>query len=176
MTKHNALSEKSEKALELIAQGRTYAQIVAAHPTMTYLDIFGAAREALKIVGALERSQPEKPRDVPERYGEPWSDTEDRLLMELYLSGQSDDKIAKRLKRTSGAVRMRICRIRNEQAGEPRILGPHPADDRPIRLVLGRYGPFVSHGDDFCTVPRDAHPGSVTVEQAIEWLERKRKQ
>ncbi|MFL7812020.1 MAG: hypothetical protein AB8I80_25505 [Anaerolineae bacterium] len=38
---------KSRTVLVLIAEGRTYEQILALHPELTYYDIFAAAKEAL---------------------------------------------------------------------------------------------------------------------------------
>jgi hypothetical protein len=40
-------SLKSKVVLALIAEGRTYEQILSLHPELTYYDIFAAAREAL---------------------------------------------------------------------------------------------------------------------------------
>jgi hypothetical protein len=48
---HPALSPTSVNVLRLIAEGRTYEQILALRPELTYPDIFGAAREALAIAG-----------------------------------------------------------------------------------------------------------------------------
>jgi hypothetical protein len=38
---------KSRTVLALIAEGRTYEQILSLHPELTYYDIFAAAKEAL---------------------------------------------------------------------------------------------------------------------------------
>jgi hypothetical protein len=43
------LGSKSVAVLDLIARGHTYEQIPTLHPDLTYLDIFGAAREALGL-------------------------------------------------------------------------------------------------------------------------------
>jgi hypothetical protein len=40
-------SSKSRTVLALIAEGRTYEQILSLHPELTYYDIFAAAKEAL---------------------------------------------------------------------------------------------------------------------------------
>jgi hypothetical protein len=42
------LSRTSRTVLAGIAEGRTYEQILALHPELTYRDIFAAAREALE--------------------------------------------------------------------------------------------------------------------------------
>ena len=46
-----ALSPTSINVLRLIAEGRTYEQILTLCPELTYPDIFGAAREALAATG-----------------------------------------------------------------------------------------------------------------------------
>ena len=57
-----ALSVKSEAVLTMIAEGRTYEQILARNGELTYLDIFGAAREALDL--ARETGKPQARLDT----------------------------------------------------------------------------------------------------------------
>ena len=49
--RESRLSRTSRTVLALIAEGRTYEQILALHPELTYRDIFAAAREALEETG-----------------------------------------------------------------------------------------------------------------------------
>ncbi len=44
------LPETARRVLGLIAEGRSYDQILQQHPELTYFDIFAAAREALELV------------------------------------------------------------------------------------------------------------------------------
>jgi len=46
-------------------------------------------------------------------------------------------------------------------------LGPHPVDGQTIRVLSGRYGPYIKHGSTNANVPRGADPLSVTLEQAV---------
>ncbi len=46
----------------------------------------------------------------------------------------------------------------------------HPADEAPIELYEGRYGPYVKHGGINATVPRDLKPEELTVDQAVSLL------
>ena len=46
-------------------------------------------------------------------------------------------------------------------------LGAHPADGQPIRVLSGRYGPYIKHGATNANVPRGADPLTVTLEQAV---------
>ena len=43
------LSETARTILGLIAEGRSYDQILQQRPELTYFDIFAAAREALEL-------------------------------------------------------------------------------------------------------------------------------
>jgi DNA topoisomerase-1 len=46
-------------------------------------------------------------------------------------------------------------------------LGAHPADGQPIRVLAGRYGPYIKHGATNANVPRGADPLTVTLDQAV---------
>lgn len=52
-------------------------------------------------------------------------------------------------------------------------LGEHPDDGAPIRVLDGRYGPYVNHNRTNATLPKGTEPTSVTLEQALEWIEAK---
>ncbi len=49
-------------------------------------------------------------------------------------------------------------------------LGAHPDSGKEIRVLEGRYGPYVSDGSIHATLPKASDPKSVTLEQAIELL------
>jgi DNA topoisomerase-1 len=49
-------------------------------------------------------------------------------------------------------------------------LGPHPETGAAVRVLDGRYGPYVTDGDLNATVPRGVDPASVDLEQAVELL------
>jgi len=60
----------------------------------------------------------------------------------------------------------------NRRGGAPgKPLGNHPADDKPVTLHEGRYGPYVKHGKINATLPRSLSPSEVTLEQALPLLE-----
>ncbi len=57
------------------------------------------------------------------------------------------------------------------RAAKPiRTVGNHPADEAPIELYEGRYGPYVKHGGVNATVPRDIKPEELTLDQAVSLL------
>lgn len=49
-------------------------------------------------------------------------------------------------------------------------LGAHPEGGAPVKVLKGRYGPYVSDGTTNATIPEGIEPTSVTMEQAVEWL------
>ena len=49
-------------------------------------------------------------------------------------------------------------------------LGAHPADGAPVRVLSGRYGPYIKHGATNANVPRGTDPAAVTLEQAVALL------
>ena len=53
------------------------------------------------------------------------------------------------------------------------VLGSHPSSGKEIKVMEGRYGPYVSDGTTHATLPKTADPKSVTLEQAVEWIDAK---
>jgi DNA topoisomerase-1 len=49
-------------------------------------------------------------------------------------------------------------------------LGAHPQDGEPVRVLSGRYGPYIKHGATNANVPRGTDPQAVTMEQAVALL------
>jgi DNA topoisomerase-1 len=50
-------------------------------------------------------------------------------------------------------------------------LGPHPGTDKPLKILAGRFGPYVTDGEINASVPRGTAPEDVTVAQAVALLE-----
>jgi DNA topoisomerase-1 len=62
-------------------------------------------------------------------------------------------------------------RGRGRQAAEPLAeLGAHPDNGAMIKLLAGRYGPYVTDGTTNASLPKDADPAAATLEQAVELL------
>jgi DNA topoisomerase-1 len=51
-----------------------------------------------------------------------------------------------------------------------RALGAHPQSGAEVKLMEGRYGPYVTYGQVNASVPRTADAGSLTLEAAVELL------
>jgi len=49
-------------------------------------------------------------------------------------------------------------------------LGAHPADGAPVRVLAGRYGPYVKHGAVNANVPKGADPAALTMDEAVALL------
>jgi DNA topoisomerase-1 len=59
--------------------------------------------------------------------------------------------------------------------GALKVLGKHPADNQPVALYSGRYGPYVKHGKVNATLPDKDAIGTITLEEAVELLAAKAK-
>jgi len=62
-------------------------------------------------------------------------------------------------------------RGRGRQAAEPLAeLGVSPDNGAPVKLLAGRYGPYVTDGTTNASLPKNADPAATTLEQAMELL------
>ena len=50
-------------------------------------------------------------------------------------------------------------------------LGPHPISGEPIRVLSGRYGPYVNAGKVNANVPKGADPAGLTMDEAVKLLD-----
>jgi DNA topoisomerase-1 len=59
-------------------------------------------------------------------------------------------------------------------AAEPlKTFGPHPVNGGEIKLMAGRYGPYVTDGTTNATLPRGTEPEALTAEAAIVLIDEK---
>jgi DNA topoisomerase-1 len=57
-------------------------------------------------------------------------------------------------------------------SAEPlKIFGPHPTSGGEIKLMAGRYGPYVTDGTTNATLPRDKQPEALTADEAIALID-----
>ncbi|MBA2467516.1 MAG: type I DNA topoisomerase [Sphingomonas sp.] len=53
------------------------------------------------------------------------------------------------------------------------VLGAHPESGKDLKVLEGKYGPYVSDGTTHATLPKGTDPKSVTMDQAVEWVDAK---
>ncbi|MDE2405018.1 MAG: type I DNA topoisomerase [Sphingomonadales bacterium] len=59
-------------------------------------------------------------------------------------------------------------------AAEPlKTFGPHPTSGGELKLMAGRYGPYVTDGTTNATLPRDLKPEDLTAERAVVLIDEK---
>ena len=108
------LSANARTILELIAEGHSYEQILKFNEMFTYLDIFNAASEALKL-GALDSSdyhqRLSRIRKAHPRAYEKWTPDEDAQLTELFKTGKKTHHIADELQRQQSAILSRLKKL-----------------------------------------------------------------
>lgn len=112
--KRSTLDSTHAVILELIAQGCSYDQILHAHPTLKYTDIFAAARAVLDIINGVENKYTNRlahiRKEHPRAY-ERWTEKEDETLKYLVASSSSVRDIAELLQRQPGAIRSRMMKL-----------------------------------------------------------------
>ena len=55
----------------------------------------------------------------------------------------------------------------------PASMGDHPDTGKPVEVGIGRFGPYVRHQGVYASVPKDTFVLDVTLEQALELLQKK---
>ncbi len=53
------------------------------------------------------------------------------------------------------------------------VLGAHPDSGKELKVMEGRYGPYVSDGETHATLPKSADPKAVTLEEGIALIDAK---
>ncbi len=56
------------------------------------------------------------------------------------------------------------------EASALKDLGAHPEDGAPVKILSGRFGPYIKHGSTNANVPRGKDPQDVTLEEAVGLL------
>ncbi len=62
-------------------------------------------------------------------------------------------------------------RRRQARAQQLRLLGMHPVSEKELKVLSGRYGPYVSDGEINASLPRGLRPEELTMEQAVSLLQ-----
>ena len=113
MAKPQKLSETSITVLRLIADGKSYAQIVDGQMDISYKDIFTASEEALNLLDSVpnyhERQATIK-KQFPRAY-ELWETDEDDELANLHDMGKPVSEISAHFGRQPSAIRSRLAKL-----------------------------------------------------------------
>lgn len=56
----------------------------------------------------------------------------------------------------------------------PRTIGEFEGKD--VTVAIGRFGPYVKHGDKFTSIPKGVEPAAITLDEAVELIEAKREE
>ncbi|MGA0600425.1 type I DNA topoisomerase [Caulobacter sp. KR2-114] len=56
------------------------------------------------------------------------------------------------------------------EAAALKELGEHPVTGKPVRVLSGRYGPYIKHESTNANVPKGADPAALTMEEAVALL------
>jgi DNA topoisomerase-1 len=83
-------------------------------------------------------------------------ETEEQLLT---ITMEQSDALFAQPKRRGGRTKAPIAE-----------LGPHPESGAAVRVLDGRYGPYVTDGTINATVPRGVEPAEIDLDQAVELL------
>ena len=51
------------------------------------------------------------------------------------------------------------------------MLGNHPRTELEIKLMEGRYGPYVTDGTTNATIPKSVEPNALTLEEAVALID-----
>ena len=49
-------------------------------------------------------------------------------------------------------------------------LGAHPVDGQPVKVLAGRYGPYIKHGSTNANVPKGSDPQDLTLDEAVKLI------
>jgi DNA topoisomerase I len=84
-----------------------------------------------------------------------------------------DDVYTVTLERAKELLAQEKKSMRRQRAGakELKVLGPHPDSGSPVRILDGRYGPYVTDGVTNASLPKGTAPEALTMEEAKALLE-----
>ena len=106
------MSEKTVAVLTLISEGHSYSQIVDGHPGISYLDIFAAAEEALRL-NESSSDYHERLAAIKQRYQKAytlWTAQEDADLSDMSREA-SIEQLAQQFGRQPSAIRSRLAKL-----------------------------------------------------------------
>ena len=62
---------------------------------------------------------------------------------------------------------------RLKSSSEIKTLGEHPDDKKPIKVMKGKFGPYIKYKSINATIPDNIDPEEILMEEAIDLIEKK---
>ena len=62
---------------------------------------------------------------------------------------------------------------RLKSSSEIKTLGEHPEDKKPIKVMKGKFGPYIKYKTVNATIPDNIDPEEIEIEVAIDLIEKK---
>ena len=59
-------------------------------------------------------------------------------------------------------------------SSEIKHLGEHPEDKKPVRVMKGKYGPYIKYKSLNATIPDEKDPSDITMEEALILIEKRK--
>lgn len=74
------------------------------------------------------------------------------------------------------AVELLAQKSASKRSNEIKDLGKHPKTEQPVKVMTGRYGPYIKYGKKNISLPNNAVPEDFTLQQAVELISEKGKE
>jgi DNA topoisomerase-1 len=71
------------------------------------------------------------------------------------------------------AIELLAMKAAPRKSSELKDLGVHPETEQPIKVMDGRYGPYIKHGKKNIGLPKGIEPNEMTLEKAVELIAEK---
>ena len=59
-------------------------------------------------------------------------------------------------------------------SSEIKHLGEHPEDKKPVRVMKGKFGPYIKYKSLNATIPEEKDPSEITMDEALILIEKRR--
>ena len=59
-------------------------------------------------------------------------------------------------------------------SSEIKYLGEHPEDKKPVRVMKGKFGPYIKYKSLNATIPEEKDPNEINMEEALTLIEKRK--
>ncbi len=88
---------------------------------------------------------------------------------------KDDDVLEIELPRALELLKLSEERKKKKVSSIIKELGQHPDDGKDIKVLEGRYGPYIKYGKKNISLPNSVEPDKLTIEEAVELIAKKKK-